>query len=339
MDMDFTSKLRRQRRLFTIVLVLLWGSIIPFIIFRAVVFSQARGDFETFTQEDLIHYDNIFLVLALVVSILVSVIWFIFRRLYSSLSETVMMVEHEHKVALREEQEKIRIKRQLTNNINHELKTPICSIMGYLGLIVDNDKLDNASTRAFVEKSYAQAERLRRLMADLSTITRIDEGSEHIECESVNITQMIASIVEDTLPQAQNNNIVVENRITQSISITGNYSLLYSIFRNLIDNSISYSGGRQVFVELMKSNPTEFSFKVRDNGIGVDERHLPYLFERFYRVDTGRSRKLGGTGLGLSIVKNAVLFHGGSIIAQLTSQGSLEFLFTLKVAPRSIDVV
>ena len=294
-----------------------------------MAFSRIANGFD-YTPEELVRYDNVFLIIAFIATILISVIGFMFMRVYKSLHESIDAIEREHEMALREEQEKIRIKRQLTNNINHELKTPICSIMGYLDLIINNDKLDQTTIRTFVQKSYDQAERLRRLMADLSTITRIDEGSSKIELEHVNITKMIASIIDDTLPQAVNNNIEVVNRVSQNISMNGNYMLLYSIFRNLIDNAISYSGGRQVTVELLKSNPTEYNFKIRDNGIGVDERHLPYLFERFYRVDTGRSRKLGGTGLGLSIVKNAVLFHGGSIIAQLTQQGSLEFVFTLK---------
>lgn len=330
MAMDFTSKLRRQKRLFTLVLVVLWGLMIPFIGFRIALFTNWVNNIKEFSAEELLIYDNIFLALAFVASILISIIWLIFRAVCRSLSDSATMIEQEHLSALRQEQEKIRIKRQLTNNINHELKTPICSIIGYLDLILSNENLDNETTRNFAQKSYDQAERLRRLMVDLSTITRIDEGCEQIGLESVNITKIVEEIVDDTLPQAHNNNIVVDNRITQNITINGNQSLVYSIFRNLIDNAINYSGGRRVVVEQMRSNPTEFSFRVRDNGIGVDEQHLPYLFERFYRVDAGRSRKLGGTGLGLSIVKNAVLFHGGSIIAKLTSQGSLEFLFTLK---------
>ncbi|MFR9650430.1 MAG: ATP-binding protein [Rikenellaceae bacterium] len=331
MATDFTNKIRRQSRLFTFVLILLWGLVIPFIGFRVILSTGIGDNIAWLSSDELVLYDNIFIFIALIVTLLTSFIWLMFRRLCRSLNESAERIEREQLSALREEQEKIRIKRHLTNNINHELKTPICSIIGYLDLILTNENLDIQNTRNFVKKSFDQAERLRQLMLDLSTITRIDEGGDQIGCESVNITQIVESIVDDTLPQAHNNNIVVENRISQNISINGNHSLVYSIFRNLVDNAISYSGGRHVFIELMRSNPTEFSFRVRDNGIGIDAVHLPYLFERFYRVDTGRSRKLGGTGLGLSIVKNAVLFHGGSIIAQLTNQGSLEFIFTLKV--------
>lgn len=331
MATDFTNKIRRQSRLFTFVLILLWGLVIPFIGFRVILSTGIGDNIAWLSSDELVLYDNIFIFIALIVTLLTSFIWLMFRRLCRSLNESAERIEREQLSALREEQEKTRIKRQLTNNINHELKTPICSIIGYLDLILTNENLDIQNTRNFVKKSFDQAERLRQLMLDLSTITRIDEGGDQIGCESVNITQIVESIVDDTLPQAHNNNIVVENRISQNISINGNHSLVYSIFRNLVDNAISYSGGRHVFIELMRSNPTEFSFRVRDNGIGIDAVHLPYLFERFYRVDTGRSRKLGGTGLGLSIVKNAVLFHGGSIIAQLTNQGSLEFIFTLKV--------
>ncbi len=126
------------------------------------------------------------------------------------------------------------------------------------------------------------------------------------------------------------NNIEVINRMTEDVEICGNQMLLYSIFCNLIDNAIAYSGGRRVFVDLVNVDDTHYHFLVRDNGIGVESRHLTHLFERFYRVDKGRSRKAGGTGLGLSIVKNAVLFHGGQIEARAARGGGLEFYFSLK---------
>ncbi|MFR9620333.1 MAG: ATP-binding protein [Rikenellaceae bacterium] len=324
----FTSNLKRQRKLVGVVLILLWLLILSFIGLRYMAFSA--GDGEGPSAEKLLYFDDLFLVIAVMITAMISVIGIIVSRLYNSLTDSLCRINEEHDSALQQEQEKIRIKRQLTNNISHELKTPICSILGYLEMIINNENLDDASRRTFIKKSYDQAERLRHLLSDLSTITRIDEASAMIERESVDLSSLIADVVDDTILQAQENHIKVINRVDDGVVIEGNQMLLYSTFRNLIDNAVAYSGGRRVVVELMDESDSLYTFRVEDNGIGVEERHLPYLFERFYRVDKGRSRKLGGTGLGLSIVKNAVIFHSGTIVAQTSVSGGLEFVFTLK---------
>ncbi len=328
MGTDFTNKFSHQVRIFAVVLVALWVLVIGFAGFRYWLFIDE--DILHASPEHLMLFDDMFFIVSGVITILISAIGYIVARLYSSLSMTMKRVEHEHEEAMKHEQEKIRIKRQLTNNINHELKTPICSILGYLEMILGNDKLDKKTIRSFVEKSYDQAERLRRLMADLSTITRIDEAAEMVEREEVALTSLINDVIDDSMPQAEQQGIVVESTINRELMVNGNQMLLYSIFRNLVDNAIAYSGGRMVLIELTKESEEFYHFRVQDNGIGVDKEHLPYLFERFYRVDKGRSRKIGGTGLGLSIVKNAVVFHGGTIVAQTSPTRGLEFEFTIK---------
>ena len=105
------------------------------------------------------------------------------------------------------------------------------------------------------------------------------------------------------------------------VEVEGNPSLLSSVFRNLADNAAAYSGGRDIFIRLLSDTAEACTILFADNGIGVDEEHLPHLFERFYRIDKGRSRKLGGTGLGLSIVKNAVVIHGGTITVRNGERG------------------
>lgn len=250
MATDFMNRLARQGRVFAVVLVSLWILVIGFAGFRYWLFMDE--DFMTASPEHLMLFDDMFFIVSGVITILISVIGFIVARLYSSLGDTMMRVEHEHEEAIKHEQEKIRIKRQLTNNINHELKTPICSILGYLEMILGNDKLDKKSIRTFVEKSYDQAERLRRLMADLSTITRIDEASSMVERERVELSSLISDVVDDTMPQADEQGIVVESRVRGEFYVDGNQMLLYSIFRNLVDNAIAYSGGRIVLIELIK---------------------------------------------------------------------------------------
>ena len=117
--------------------------------------------------------------------------------------------------------------------------------------------------------------------------------------------------------------------LPRSLIVQGNKGLIEAIFRNLVNNALNYSGGRDIFLKLIEETDTHYRFKFWDNGIGVAEEHLQRLFERFYRVDVGRSRKLGGTGLGLSIVKNAVLFHQGEISVKNRHNDGLEFDFTL----------
>ena len=111
--------------------------------------------------------------------------------------------------------------------------------------------------------------------------------------------------------------------------MTGNPSLLETVFDNLIENSISYSGGNEIKIRLISDENEKVTIAFSDNGTGVPSEHLPRLFERFYRIDKGRSRSAGGTGLGLSIVKNAVLLHGGSITADNLKTGGLTFRITL----------
>ncbi len=282
------------------------------------------------TVSDVLGEGKTFLFIAIIISLLISWIGYITSKLYARVKQAAEDLKTEHDLREYEIQEKIRIKRQLTNNINHELKTPICSIMGYLDMIINNPALSQEQILAFAGKSFDQAERLRRLMSDLSTITRIDEASEIIECERVDITTLVSELIDDVCPQALQQSIIVESKLPKEIIVEGNNSLLYSIFRNLVDNAIAYSGGRRAWIELTGEDADSYSFVVRDNGIGIEKKHLEYIFERFYRVDKGRSRKLGGTGLGLSIVKNAVVFHGGVIEARVAQRGGAEFHFSIR---------
>lgn len=254
-------------------------------------------------------------------------------RLYADLQRTASDRDREHALALHEEQEKIRIKRQLTNNINHELKTPVAAIQGYLETLHTNPALDATLRRSFLEKSLAQTERLRRLLADIATITRMEEGSQLIRREPVVLNDLIDEVAADMELRPAEQRLRVRVDFPKRVEVFGNASLLGSIFRNLADNAAAYSGGRDLFIRLLDDTPSDCRILVADNGIGVDEEHLPHLFERFYRIDKGRSRKLGGTGLGLSIVRNAVAFHGGTIRVRNRDKGGLEFLFTLRKHP------
>ncbi len=166
-------------------------------------------------------------------------------------------------------------------------------------------------------------------MHDISIITRISEASNQIAVEKVNINSIIEEIKEDISVYPPEKQMRLNISVPEGVIINGNLGLIESIFRNLVDNSMSYSGGRDIFISLKSETSDYYEFEFSDNGIGVEEEHLERLFERFYRIDTGRSRKLGGTGLGLAIVKNAVLFHKGTIKVENKKSGGLKYTFTL----------
>jgi signal transduction histidine kinase len=131
--------------------------------------------------------------------------------------------------------------------------------------------------------------------------------------------------------QLQSKDIIIYSTVPQDYTISGNENLLYSVFRNLVDNVISHAG-ESITIRISKcSEDGKFAyFSFSDNGVGIeDEKHLNRLFERFYRVGEGRTRETGGSGLGLSIVKNAIAFHGGTITVKNRMEGGLEFLFSL----------
>lgn len=230
-----------------------------------------------------------------------------------------------------QEEEQARLKRQLTQNIAHELKTPVSSIQGYLETILSNPNIPKETVRTFLERSYAQSNRLTTLLRDISVLTRMDEAPEMMEREAVNLSLVVENIINEVALGLEEKCIKVINLMPQSLMVNGNHSLLYSIFRNLMDNAIAYAGTNiQITINCFREDDTFYYFSFSDSGVGVEEGHLTRLFERFYRVDKGRSRKLGGTGLGLAIVKNAVLFHGGTIFAKNAPNGGLEFVFTLQ---------
>lgn len=223
------------------------------------------------------------------------------------------------------------LKRQLTQNIAHELKTPVASIQGYLETIKENPSLTDEMRGQFLERCYAQSQRLTSLLRDISTLNRLDDAPMTNDFEPVDIAQTVYQIEKETALQLKQRNMTFDNQLPLHVLVKGNPSLIYSIFRNLTDNAIAYAGeGTTITINASKTEADRWHFTFSDNGTGVAGEHLPRLFERFYRVDKGRSRKMGGTGLGLAIVKNAVLLHGGTIIVANNIDGGLRFDFTLK---------
>lgn len=251
-------------------------------------------------------------------------------RLYARLQEAIAERDRQHRLAMHEEQEKIRIKKQLTNNINHELKTPVAAMQVCLETLLEHDKdMPGEKRLEFLRRCLAHSERLKNLLDDVSLITRMDDGGEAITLQDTDLQEIIAEACSEFAPMAEQQGVVLRNGIHSPLPISGNATLLASVFHNLLHNALAHSGATRIDIRLLSADDSTIVLTVSDNGCGVPPEHLLHLFERFYRVDKGRSRQAGGTGLGLSIVKNAVLWHGGDISVENSPEGGLSFRITL----------
>ena len=231
----------------------------------------------------------------------------------------------------RDTQKKLKIiKQQMTSNISHELKTPVAVISGFMETIMMNKDMDKAKILEFIERSFNQTKRLNSLIDDISVINKIDEAKKLYIKKEIDLKLLIDNIISEMELNLKNHNINISITKLENSILNGNDNLLEAIFRNLIENSIKYAGKNiSIKIEKFAEDEDYLHIKFSDNGIGIPTKHLPRIFERFYRIDKGRSRALGGTGLGLAIVKNAVNYHEGEITANSSNHG-VEFIFTLK---------
>ena len=234
------------------------------------------------------------------------------------------------------------LKQEMTSNIAHELKTPVSSIRGYLEILLSDKPVDDERRRYFLDRCFRQTLRLSDLIQDVSIINKLEESADLFPRTDVDAAGVAAEAVSDLADKAAAAGIIVGNHLPP-MPLQGNHELLYCIFRNLIENSIAYAGNN-VNIVLETYEPannathyplptTHYFIHYYDTGKGVADEYLSRLFDRFVRIDEGRSRQNGGTGLGLSIVKHSVLFHGGEIYAKNRTEGGLEFFFSLKKTP------
>ena len=272
--------------------------------------------------DELLKADWNFLIVMISISVVMSIVAFFITRKLGKNIERIKYYEAE--------QEKDLLKRQLTNNINHELKTPVASIQVCLETLLSGISLSDEKRQELIERCYTNNERLRRLLNDVSLITRMEDGSALISKERIVVNDIVKEVAEELeiLPKEERLNL--HTNFDEQVVMEGNISLIGSIFRNLTENAIAYSEGRNIYISLLENNNEECRICFEDDGKGVQEEQLPRLFERFYRVDKGRSRQKGGTGLGLAIVKHAVQFHGGTITVTNRPDGGLRFEFSLK---------
>lgn len=240
-------------------------------------------------------------------------------------------------VKIKERAKAIAVKRQMTSNIAHELRTPVTVIHGYIETLLKQPNLSEERKQHFLRHALMQSERLTDLIRDVSLISKMEDAPSLLPRENLDVSSVVNDVFEEFSETISQNGTKVFVDIPASLPLYGNYSLLYSVFRNMVENSVKYAGANsEIHLSMTKQDAHSYHFDYYDTGKGVDPKHLSRIFERFYRVEEGRTRnEKGGTGLGLSIARNAVVFHGGTIKAYNKEGAGLEFCFSLAKKSRS----
>ena len=265
---------------------------------------------------------------------LMLLVWFAFKLNKQVKNEQLLRTEAEKskQQIIIEQTRNRQLKQEMTNNIAHELKTPVSSIRGYLEILLGDKPVDEEQRHYFLERCYSQTLRLSDLINDVALINKLEESHDLFSKEPINIRNVAEEAIHELALTAEQHHITMLDKLPENLTISGNNLLIYSIFRNLIENAIVHAGDNiTIVIQCYKAeDDNHYYIQLYDTGKGVSNQYLPRLFERFLRIDEGRSRKNGGTGLGLSIVKHAVMFHGGDIYAKNRDEGGLEFFFSLK---------
>lgn len=228
-----------------------------------------------------------------------------------------------HEVTQLKKLEKVR--RDFVANVSHELRTPVTSIKGFVETLLDGAMDNPEELKRFLTIVASQTDRLNAIIEDLLTLSRIEQDQEkaEISLERAPVRSVLETAIEVCRMKAAEKNIRLEMTCEPDLTASMNAPLLEQAVINLIDNAIKYSSPDQAIQLSAEQSGNEVVIRVRDEGCGIGREHLPRIFERFYRVDKARSRKLGGTGLGLAIVKHIAQTHGGrATVESLLGKGS-----------------
>lgn len=230
------------------------------------------------------------------------------------------------------EQEKMHFERQIGLNVSHELNTPVGIIKGYIDTVLDDKDMSEEMKRRFLTRAKENTDRLASLVGDISMMMRLQESGGSITTTAVDFHILTRRIAEDVVQGHVADNMTFDWYVPEGCMVTGHESLLTNALLNLIYNAAQHSGGTAMSLRWLGEADGYHTFAFADNGRGVDRQHLERLFDMFYRVDAGRSRKTGGSGLGLSLVSRIITSMGGTITVEDNEPSGLRFIFTLRSA-------
>lgn len=207
-------------------------------------------------------------------------------------------------------------KNDLITNVAHDLRTPLTTIVGYLELIKNNDRLDKEDIQKYSTIAYEKSKRLQSMMDDLFELTSLDQANIKVHMTTINISELILQIVDEFYPTFQEHQLrPILELSQQNLFIKGDGQLLARVFDNLLSNAVKYGqDGNKIKIQVLNDDQY-ITIKIMNYGDPIPQEDLPYIFNRFYRTDSSRSSSTGGTGLGLAIAKNIVQIHNGQIFA------------------------
>lgn len=224
-------------------------------------------------------------------------------------------------------------RREFLGNVSHELKTPLFTIQGYILTLIEGAMKDKKVRGKYLKRSAKGVDRLISIVKDLDLITQFESGIKTVDKSNFNIYELIHNVYDLMEFESEKNNtkLLIKDEHNSPVIVNADKERILQVLTNLIVNSIKYgkeNGYTEVAVE--EYNKDSIIVRVADNGEGIEDEHLPRLFERFYRIDKNRSRKKGGSGLGLSIVKHIIEAHQEQIFVESKVGQGTEFSFTLK---------
>ncbi len=250
-----------------------------------------------------------------------------------SLVESVKELALKRSVELNSLKDQASFRREFLGNIAHELKTPLFTVQGYILTLLDGAYKDTAVNEKYLERANKGVERLTYIVKDLDLLTKLEKGDTQLELENFDVLEVIQSVFELLDMQAVKSSISLEfdQKYTSAIGVYADRERVQQVLTNLVMNSIKYGkkkGTTEVSVQSIDND--KIMVRVRDNGEGIEQEHLPRLFERFYRVDKSGNRRRGGSGLGLAIVKHIIEAHREQIFVESQAEIGSEFSFTLE---------
>ena len=224
-------------------------------------------------------------------------------------------------------------RREFLGNVSHELKTPLFTIQGYILTLIEGALKDKKVRGKYLRRSAKGVDRLISIVKDLDLITQFESGIKTVDKTNFNIYELIENVYDLMEFESEKNNtkLLINNKNITPVIVNADKERILQVLTNLIVNSIKYgkeNGYTEVKVE--EYDKDRIIVRVKDNGEGIEDEHLPRLFERFYRIDKNRSRKKGGSGLGLSIVKHIIEAHQEQIFVESKIGQGTEFSFTLQ---------